>query len=176
MNLSSRAKMVMLAVGLAVVLAYLAVIDLGVYAGRVHAGVAVAGHDVGGLTFPELVDELEQRRDELMDRTFTVTAGGATEQITPGELGWNPQPFETALAIFEVGRGDVWSAIGDRVAGWVGGVDVEWEGGVRSNRVARLIHRLEAAGVDVDDSAARAAIRRAVATDGSLEVEVPVEG
>jgi hypothetical protein len=175
MNLSSRTKVVAVVVGFVLVASYLIVLDLGLYAGRVHRGMSVAGHDVGGLTFPELVDDLEERQAELMDRTFTVTTDGASESVTPEQLGWNPQPFATALALFELGRGDALTAAGDRLQGWFGGVDVDWAGGVRSSRVGRLIVRLEANGVDVDDAAVREIVRRAVASDGSVRLEVPLE-
>lgn len=175
MDLSPRAKLVAAVIGLLAIVVYLVVLDLGLYAGRVHRGVSVSGYEVGGMTFPELVDELEARQEELMDRTFTVSADGASEEVTPDQLGWNPRPFATALSIFELGRGDAWNAVDERLRGWLGGVDVEWAGGVRASRVGRLIVRLERHGVDVDDEALREAVRRAVATDGPVLLEVPLE-
>ena len=175
MQLSSRTRAVGAVIAVAVIAAYLVVVDLGIHAGRVHRGVSVAGHDVGTLTFPELVDELETHRDDLMEQPLTFTADGFEDEVSREELGWSPQPFETALEIFDVGRGEVWTAAKDRLQGWLGEVEVEWAGGVGSSRVSRILARWRQTGLDVDETAARELIRRIAGRDGSRGYEIPLD-
>lgn len=177
MQLSTRARV---AVGLAAVVAlgaYLVIVDLGLFAGKVHRGVTVEGHEVEGLSFPELVDELSRRRDELRRRELVFTADGYRDKVTGAELGFNPQPFDTARATYTVGRGAIIASARQRLRGWFGEVAVEWQGGVRSNLVGRIIARWEReAGIDVDASAAREMIRTAIATGARDTFEIPLAG
>jgi hypothetical protein len=176
MQLSRRARLVAgLVAGLSVI-AYLVIVDLGLFAGRVHRGVTVEGHDVGGLTFPELVDELETRRDELLEREIVFGANGFSDSVTAADLRWNPQPYDTAQTTFAVGRSGLFDSASDRVRGWLGAVDVQWDGSLRPKVVGRLIARWEdRGGVDVDEREARALIQRAVASLGPTTYQIPLE-
>jgi hypothetical protein len=174
MQLTSRAKLTAGILGLLVIAAYLVVLDLGIHAGRVHRGVTVGGHEVGNLNFAETVQELERRREELMERPLRFTSNGFEDEVTREQLGWSPQPFETALDTFDVGRGDPWSAARDRLQAWFGGVDIDWAGGARSGHVGRLLSRWRRAGIDVDERAARSLLRRIIGRDVSTSYEIPL--
>jgi hypothetical protein len=177
MQLSTRARLGAGLLALIAVLAYLVILDLGLFAGKVHRGVAVEGHDVGGLSFPELVDTLERRRVELLGREILFVTDGFTDTVTGADVGWNPQPFDTARVTYEVGRTGVMDSARDRLRGWFGEIHVPWEGGVRSNLVSKLIARWEReAGITVDDEVAREVIRNAIATGTGDRYEIPLAG
>lgn len=177
MQLSPRARVVTALTSIVALAAYLVIVDLGLFAGKVHRGVTVEGHHVEGLSFPELVDELERRRDELLEREVVFTADGYRDMVTGADLGFNPQPFDTARATYAVGRGGIVASARQRLRGWFGEVTVPWQGGVRSNLVGRLIARWEReAGIDVDASAAREVIRTAIAAGARDRYEIPLAG
>jgi hypothetical protein len=175
MQLSFRARLI---AGLLAALAfavYVVIVDLGLFAGKVHRGVTVAGYDVGGLSFPELVDALEGRRDDLLTREIVFTTDGFSDVVTGADLGWDPHVFDTARATYAVGRTGVIDSAVRRLRAWFGEVSVSWENGIRRERLGRLIARWEReAGVDVDDGPARRLIRTAIGAGAADVYEIPI--
>ncbi|MQA98838.1 MAG: hypothetical protein GEU78_00860 [Actinobacteria bacterium] len=178
MQLSSRARLVAGLLAALAFAAYLVIVDLGLYAGKVHRGVTVAGYDVGGLSFPELVDALEDRRDDLLTREIVFSTDGFRDVVTGAELGWDPHVFDTARATYATGRtGGIIDSAEGRLRAWFGEVSVSWENGIRHERLGRLIARWEReAGIDVDDGPARRLIRTAIGAGARDVYEIPLDG
>ncbi len=149
-------------------LVYLAIIDFGVSAGRIHHGVFVQGIDVGGLTETEAARVLEENgRERRQSRVYFGREGLRRLSFTPRELGWWPHAEATAEAAMQIGRGG--SPIQDifeRVRGWFGGVAIRWASPPRAGKVARVIERWEAVarkhGLEINRGFLRYKIRRAV--------------
>jgi vancomycin resistance protein YoaR len=64
-----------------------AAIDAAVYAGKVHAGVSVAGVHLGGLTEDEATAALSRFVTEGQQTVVRVTSGGRSWEITPADVG-----------------------------------------------------------------------------------------
>lgn len=163
---ASRAVIVLVAVvGL---LVYLAIIDLGVSAGRIHHGVSVQGIDVGGLTETEAVRVLESNgRKRRETRLYFGREGLRRLSFTPKEIGWWPRAELTAASAMEIGReGSPFQAVLDRARGWLGGVAIGWTGTPRAGKVDRVLDRWEGVarkhGLDINRGFLRYKIRRAV--------------
>jgi hypothetical protein len=177
MKLSSRARVIAGLLTLLSILVYLVIVDLGLFAGKVHRGVTVEGYGVGGLSFPELVDGLEDRRDDLRSREIVFASDGFTDVVTGADLGWDPHVFDTARTTYAIGRTGVVAAAEQRLRAWFGEVSVSWEDGVPHERLGRLIARWEReAGIDVDAPAARELIRSAIGTGAGERYDIPLAG
>ena len=152
---------------LVALLLYLLLIDLGVNAGRVHYGVTVGGYDVGGKTFPETVELLDDHGEELQETPIVLGAEGFDCRFTPKEIGWGPQPSDTAEIAMGIGRpiSDA-SSILERIDAWMGGTTVGWADQPDESRVDGLLDRCEeAAGglsVSLDREGTHALIARAI--------------
>jgi hypothetical protein len=144
MELSRRAKTLLLvAVGVAVA-AWIVLLDLGLNAGRVHYGVSVVDLDVGGLTEEEARSALAQRGRELKSTPVVFTTEGLHCPFVPEKIGWRARPIETAERARAVGfNGGPLSALADRARAWFGGVEVEWAGSPQHWKVTALIDRCE---------------------------------
>jgi hypothetical protein len=161
-------------------LVYAVIVDLGMHAGRVHRGVAVAGFEIGGLTELEAFEALEDRQTLLEEQAVIFIANGFDCRATPEDLGWNPQPFNTAQAAMEVGRNGVWAGLRERFEGWFGGVKIGWAGGVDPAEVDEFLDYCERnatiVNARVDRPKLRFRIRRAIVTypRGALDFNVPL--
>ncbi len=127
MQLSRTSRIVLTASMLIGIGAYLAIVDLGVFAGRIHHGVRVSDIDVGGLTEEEALTKLQDRIEELEGSPVRMVAEDIECVFFPEEVGWRPRPFETVATAMDVGRaGGLFAAAADRVDSWLGGVRVAW--------------------------------------------------
>jgi len=116
-------------------LGFLLIVEFGLSAGQVHHGVTVSGFEVGGMTLNELEDSLREREQTLGTERVCFFRDDLTLCVTPDELGWRVQPNLTAQRAYQVGRTDFpLGALGERVAAWVDGVNVKWEGGPASRQ------------------------------------------
>ena len=166
-------------VGVLALIGYLVLIDLGINAGRVHAGVRVDGIDVGGLTLAEALATLEVAGQDLKGQEVIPTAEGFDCRFTPREVGWGPQAFDTVQIAMRVGRDDApFGALADRVRAYLSGIEVEWAGKPNRRKVSRLLDRCEqqAAGLGavIDRRALRAEIGRALASPTRRTFEIPL--
>lgn len=144
---------------------YLVLIDFGVNAGRVHYGVRVDGFDVGGRTFTEAVALLAERGESVRDERLEYRAGSFTCGFTPHEIGWGPQPHDTAEAAMGVGRPfSSIGSLGERVDAWLGGYEVEWADDADPTRIEGVVERCRdkarAAGHPLNEEMLRALFRR----------------
>ncbi|MDQ3982165.1 MAG: hypothetical protein M3271_05735 [Actinomycetota bacterium] len=177
---SLRSRLVFGVLGLVGLFLYLVVVDLGMHAGRVHRGVTVAGFDIGGLTEIEAFEALQERRELLEDTPVVFIANGFDCRALPSDLGWSPQPFNTARDAMEVGRDGILAGLRERIDAWFGGVKVGWAGTVEPDEVDDFLDYCEenAAVVDVtvNRPKLRYRIRRAIVTypRSPLDFEVPL--
>ena len=189
---SLRGRFAIVAIGLVALLAYLVVVDLGMYAGRVHRGVNVAGFDVGGLTEIEAFEALRERQALLAETPVVFISPGFDCRALPAvpeglddadvpDLGWSPQPVNTAADAMEIGRGGIFSGLRERFDAWFGGVRIGWAGTVDPAKVDEFLDYCEknAAVVNatVDRPKLRYRIRRAIVTypRGPIDFKVPLE-
>lgn len=140
MQVSVRAKVVLALSALALVFVYLVVVDIGVSAGRIHHGVTVDGIDVGGMTYPEAIDALTPRAEQLTATPLVLFRGPIKIRLYPYEAGFHPRAAATALAALRVGRDHApFGAIGDRIHAWFGGVRVKWQPGANTRKLGKLV-------------------------------------
>ncbi len=148
-------------------LGFLLIVEFGLSAGQVHHGVTVSGFEVGGMTLNELEDSLREREQTLGTERVCFFRDDLTLCVTPDELGWRVQPNLTAQRAYQVGRTDFpLGALGERVAAWVDGVNVKWEGGPRPAKVTKLLDEWETIfsqrGMELVRGHMRYKIRRAI--------------
>ena len=160
-------------------LVFFLIVEFGINAGRVHHGVTVAGHDVGGVTITELQDELTERADMLKSVPVCFERDLIELCLHPEEIGWRPEPHATADVAYEVGRvGSLWDVLSERAAAWVNGVNVQWEGGPNAGRVGRVLNRWErifsARGEELKRGVMRYRIRRAIVTYPRETFRIPL--
>ncbi len=167
MSLPRYAKAIAVVLGLLGLLVYVVLVDVGINAGRIHYGVSVTNIDVGGLTVSEAEDVLDEIGTQLKEGPILFGAEGFDCRFTPREIGWGPQPYETALAAMDVGR-PVASAgsLAERIDAWLTGVRVKWAGKPNPARVDALLDRCEtqarALGARINRPQLRYRIKRAI--------------
>ena len=140
MRASGKAKTIAVVALVVVGFLYVFLVDLGVNAGRVHYGVQVDGFDIGGRTFAEAVELLNDHGREIRDRPVIYRVGGYSCPITGRDIGWGPQPHDTAEAAMGVGRPlSSIGSIGERVDAWLGGLQVAWADEADPDKVAAAV-------------------------------------
>ncbi len=161
-------KGLLVATGGVILVAYVAVVELGINAGRIHFGVTVRGMDVGGLTVEKAVQRL-QGRAALLDSKPIVFGSQDLGRVSvfPSDLSWMGNVEKTAEEAAAVGRnGGFFTAVSDRIVAYLDGVDVPWEGGPQARKVSRLINRIEKRaaeeGLELDRGHLRGKIKRLV--------------
>ena len=161
-------------------LVFLLIVEFGISAGRVHHGVTVAGHNVGGLAFAELQNELADRAETLNAEPVCFVRDAIRLCISPEEIGWRPEARATADSAYQVGRADApWGALSERARAWVGGVNVQWEGGPNAAMVGRVLDRWEAIfdarDLELQRGIMRYRIRRAITTYPRQTFRIPLQ-
>lgn len=180
MRINPSTKAVFAVVLLIATAAYVVVVEVAVSAGRVHHGVEVRGFDIGGLNHQDAIDALRERGDEMKESPMIFTAEGFDCSFTPEQIGWGPQPADTAAAAMAVGRDDPpFGAIADRWRAWTSGVSIEWQGRTDPARVGRELNRCEKAseglGLQIDRARLRYLIKQIVVQWPREPVEIPLE-
>ncbi|MGH2753179.1 MAG: hypothetical protein ACRDLB_01990 [Actinomycetota bacterium] len=183
MNLPRSTRLVLGAGVLLSVLLYLVILEVGLSAGKVHAGVNVQDIAVGGLTRGEAEERLDARGKEMLKEPIVFVAEGVDCRFLRREVGWGPQPFDTAERAMQVGRdGAPFRALADRLRSWIGGVTVDWADRPDPEKVATIVEscRESAAslGLDivVDGEAMTRAINEAVLQWPPQQIhQIPIE-
>jgi len=180
MRLSPSTKGVFVLVLVVAALAYLVIIEVAVSAGQVHHGVDVRGFDIGGLNQAEAVEALRRRGDEMKETPMIFTTEGFDCRFTPEEVGWGPQPADTAAAAMEIGRaGSLFEAAADRWRAWTQGLSIDWQGSTNPARVTRELDRCEEAseglGVEIERPRLRYLIKQTIVTWPRQPVEIPLQ-
>ncbi|HVF52461.1 MAG TPA: hypothetical protein VNC78_02530 [Actinomycetota bacterium] len=169
MNLSASGKALLALLVVIGVAAYIVVVDMGVSAGRIHAGVRLGTFDLGGLTEGEAADLLEEQGGEMETSPIVFSIEGFDCRFVPEELGWGPQPFDTAAAAMAVGRdGGAGPVLADRARAWVSGIEIEWSGAPKPRAVNAWLDDCEelasAMGVTLDRARLRHDLKEAIET------------
>jgi len=96
---------VLIAVGSVIALFGLAaLIDSALYYNKVHAGVTVSGHPVGGLTRDEATAALTRLVKQAQDEPITLTSGDKTWPVMPGDVGTKIDVTGAVSAAMDVSR------------------------------------------------------------------------
>ncbi|MGH2698279.1 MAG: hypothetical protein ACRDJL_03655 [Actinomycetota bacterium] len=178
-NLTTSAKLALIAVAVVGSIGFFLILEFGISAGRVHHGVTVDGWDVGGLTFNELQGALVERAPALEEEPVCFSLDAIRLCIDPTEVGWRLSTREITQEAFDVGRTDFpLGAINERAAAWLGGVDVPLRGTARGNRVGRILDRweriVEGRGLELRRYATRKRIYRSLGTHPRKIVPLPI--
>ena len=177
---SLRARLALALVALVALVCYLVVVDLGMNAGRVHRGVNVAGFDIGGLTEIEAFEALSERQELLEEIPVIFIAEGFDCRALPADLGWSPQPFNTARDAMEIGRNGVFSGLRERMNALFGGVKIGWAGTVDPAEVDEFLDYCEdnakVVNATIDRPKLRYRIRRQIVTypRSAVDFKVPL--
>lgn len=96
---------VLIAIGSVIALFGLAaLIDSALYYNKVHAGVTVSGHPVGGLTRDEATAALTRLVKQAQDEPITLTSGDKTWPVMPGDVGTKIDVTGAVSAAMDVSR------------------------------------------------------------------------
>lgn len=179
MQLSPAVKTVVVFFLLAALVAYALLLEFAINAGHVHRGVVVQSYDIGGLNYAEAAAALNQRGTEMKLEPMIFTAEGFDCRFTPEDIGWGPQPSDTADAAMEVGRrGGVLDALRERMEAWTKGVTIEWAGSPDPAKVGRELNRCEkqaaGLGLEIDRPRLRYAIKKTIVTWPRSPVPIPL--
>lgn len=170
-------------------LAFIAIVELGVNAGRIHYGVRVGGVSVGGMTQIEAAKALARARrdDPLKNRMKSTpvvfTRGKLKLSVVPGRVGWLARPALTADRAVQVGRQDLWTSIDQRTRAWLGGVKIPWTGVPSSTKIGFLLNhwqtKIRNAGYTftrADRAKLRYKLKRAMSAWPRSTFRIPVSG
>jgi hypothetical protein len=165
--------------GIVGVLVYLVIVDLGISAGRIHHGVAVAGIDLAGLTESEAVARLNREVEEKRTDPVVFQARELRFLLLPADVDWRPMIEASADAAMAVGRqGGPVAALADRVRGWFGGVEVKWTGRPNPHNVGNLIddvaRQAHALDYDLNRGKLRKKVRRAAKYWPDRPLRIPI--
>lgn len=179
MQLSRTVKTIVVLFLVAALVAYALLLEFAINAGRVHRGVSVQGYEVGGFNYAEAAAALNARGTEMKLEPMVFTTEGFDCSFTPEQIGWGPQPADTADAAMEVGRrGGILEALAERLEAWTDGVTIEWAGSPDAAKVGRELNRCEkqaaGLGLDIDRPRLRYAIRKAIVTWPRATVPIPL--
>jgi hypothetical protein len=179
-EISTTTKLAIAGGTVAALLAYVAIADAGINAGRIHHGVTVRNVDIGGMTFAQAEEVLRERGARLRRTPICFSREEFHACVGPEELGWYPGVPATVEQAMAVGReGSIFHAASQRARAWAGGVRIRWAGSPRPHRVTRLIdeweEQLAELGYTLDRGHLRFKIRRAIVTYPRRTLRVPVE-
>lgn len=98
--------------------------DLAASIGRVHPGVWVGPVDVGGDSPEKAAAAISDAVAKGAALPVTVQAGGSSWDVTAESVALSVDATGLAQSAYQVGRGDFWPAVMERVRAIVGGVRV----------------------------------------------------
>lgn len=113
--------------GLILVLVVGAGADAALTVGRIHPGVTVGPFEVGGETREVAAQRIAQGVAERAAAPVTVTAGGASWDVTAESIALSVDATGLAESAYSVGRGEFVSVVAGRLRALLGGVDLPLE-------------------------------------------------
>ena len=138
---SSWVTWILIALGVVIALCVLAIlIDAGVYYNKIHAGVSISGHSMGGLTRDEAVAEVTKLVDGSQSDRILLTSPKKNWPVMPDVAGTQVDAAGTVAAAMDVSRsGNFITSIGHRFRLFFHHVDVPIKGTVDSAKMDALI-------------------------------------
>ena len=138
---SSWVAWILIALGVVIALCVLAIlIDAGVYYNKIHAGVSISGHSMGGLTRDEAVAEVTKLVDGSQSDRILLTSPKKNWPVMPDVAGTQVDAAGTVAAAMDVSRsGNFITSIGHRFRLFFHHVDVPIKGTVDSAKMDALI-------------------------------------
>jgi hypothetical protein len=178
-KMSITAKLVIGAGTAGALLAYVAIAEAGINAGRIHYGVTVRDVEIGGMTFAEAEEVLREQGEKLRSTPICFRREAFLACARPEDLGWFPGVRQTLDEAMAIGRtGGILGAARERARAWTGGVRIRWAGTPRPHRVTQLIDEWEVElaglGYTLDRGHLRFKIRQAIMTYPRRTLRVPV--
>jgi vancomycin resistance protein YoaR len=80
------------------------VIDSASYYNKVHAGVSMGGQDLGGSTYDQAVELVNQKTEEMKGQPITLVKDSRTWTVNPDQLGQLIDPDASVTAAMQVTR------------------------------------------------------------------------
>jgi hypothetical protein len=178
-KISARAKLVGGLFVVLAMLAYAALVEVAINAGKVHHGVSVQGFDIGGLSRADAEAALSERGEEMQHEPMLFVAEGFDCRFSPAMVGWGPQEFQTSDLAMQVGRGEgLLDALGERWTAWTSGIEVAWTDRPNAVRMGRELARCDRTarglGYEIDLPRLRFLVKRTITTWPREPVEIPV--
>ena len=132
---------ILIALGVVIALCVLAIlVDAGVYYNKIHAGVSISGHNMGGLTRDEAVAQVTKIIDDSQSNRILLTSPKKNWPVMPDVAGTQVDAAGTVAAAMEASRsGNFITSIGHRFRLFFHHVDVPITGTVDSAKMDALI-------------------------------------
>jgi vancomycin resistance protein YoaR len=122
----------------ALLVAYL--VDSAVYYGKVHAGVSVAGFDLGGLTHDEAVAALDRQVKEAEDNPVVLVSGTESWKVLPSAVKVSIDVEGGVSAAMEVSRkSNLFVDLFRRIGLFIWGTDLSLSGTVNEAALEEVI-------------------------------------
>ncbi len=146
-------------------------VDAGLYYGKVHHGVSVAGQDLSRSTGDKATESLTGLVEEAQNKPITLRSDAHTWDVLPGDLGTAIDvPGAVAKAMALTREGGVFSDLGKKIALYFDKQDLPLEGTVDDAKMEALLTTISET---LDVPAVNATLR---VVDGQIEVVDGVEG
>ncbi len=118
-------------------------VDSAVYYGKIHAGVSVAGLDLGGLTRDEAATALKRLVKEAEDSPVTIVSGQKSWEVLPKAVGVSIDVEAAVSAAMEVSRkGNPFADFFRRIALFIWGTDLPLAGALQEPALEALIAQI----------------------------------
>lgn len=161
-----RRLAILIAVGSILALFVLAIlIDSALYYHKVHAGISVAGHEIGGLTRDEAVAVLTREIDDAESNPIVLTAGSRAWEVMAADVGAKMDvvgAVDTAMNITH--ESNFFVDFGRRLKLYFSDIDIPLEGTIDTYKMDDLLHMVAQeldnppidAGIVIEDGRVRA--------------------
>jgi vancomycin resistance protein YoaR len=118
-------------------------VDAAVYYNKVHTGVSISGHNVGGLTRDEAAARVAGLIEGVKDRDIVLTSGDKTWTVTPADVGTDFDATGAASAAMAVSReSNFFVDLGRRFKLYFSHVDVPLKGTVDSTMLDKVLAKV----------------------------------
>jgi vancomycin resistance protein YoaR len=118
-------------------------VDAAVYYNKVHTGVSISGHNVGGLTRDKAAARVAGLIEGVKDRDIVLTSGDKTWTVTPADVGTDFDATGAASAAMAVSReSNFFVDLGRRFKLYFSHVDVPLNGTVDSTMLDKVLAKV----------------------------------
>lgn len=136
----------LIAVGAIIAVVVLAIlVDSALYYNKVHAGVSVAGQDLGGVTRSEAVSTLSRLVGEAQANPITLVSGDKKWELMPTDVGATFDVEHAVTAAMQVSReNNFFVDLGRRLKLYFTGVDLPLTGSIDQEKLDAFIASIAA--------------------------------